>query len=189
MASNYRLVSVTCVPCKILEHIVFRSIMDHVDLHKILAFFQHGFRAGHSCETQLFNTIEDLAKGINDKQQLDLDLGPFKSLWPCWSRRLLAKLQYYDIRNQTLNWITNWLIGRTQRMVVDGQCSQYSEVKSGVPQGTVLGPLMLPIYINDIGIHSGSSIRLFADDCLLYRAIQDTGDAQAVQNDRLADSL
>ena len=59
----------TCVSCK--EHIVFRATMDHVDFHKIVVFFQHGFRSKHSCETQLVKTIEDLAKGLNDKQQLD----------------------------------------------------------------------------------------------------------------------
>ena len=68
VASNYRPVSLTCVSYKVLEHIVFRAIMDHVDFHKILVFFQHGFRSKHSCETQLVNTIEDLAKGLNDKQ-------------------------------------------------------------------------------------------------------------------------
>ena len=184
VASNYRPVSLTCVSCKILEHIVFRSIMDHVDLHKILVFFQHGFRAGHSCETQLINTIEDLAKGMNDEQQLDLLILDFSKAFDLLGhRRLLAKLQYYGIRNQTLNWISNWLIGRTQRVVVGGECSQDSQVKSGVPQGTVLGPLMFLLYINDIGAHTGSSIRLFADDCLLYRVIQDANDAQALQND------
>ena len=72
VVSNHRPESLTCVPCKVLEHIVFRAITDHVDFHKILVFFQHGFRSKHSCETQLVNTIEDLAKGLNDKQQLDL---------------------------------------------------------------------------------------------------------------------
>ena len=63
-AANYRPVSLTCVSCKLLEHILFRAIMDRVDHHKILKFFQHGFRAKHSCETQLINTIEDLANGL-----------------------------------------------------------------------------------------------------------------------------
>ena len=74
--------------------------MDHVDLHKILVFFQHGFRAGHSCETQLINTVEDLAKGINVKQQLDLMILDFSKAFDLVGhRRLLAKLQYYGIRN------------------------------------------------------------------------------------------
>ena len=72
VAANYRPVSWTCVACKVLEHIVFRSVMDHVDLHKILVFFHNGFRSKHDCETQLINTIEDIAKWLNDRHQLDL---------------------------------------------------------------------------------------------------------------------
>ena len=71
-AANYRSASYTCVSCKLLEHILFPAIMDDVDRHKILKFFQHGFRAKHSCETQLINTIEDLANGLDHQQQLDL---------------------------------------------------------------------------------------------------------------------
>ena len=71
-ASNYRPVSLTSVSCKVLEHIIFRAIMDHVDFHKIINHIQHRFRTGHSCETQLNNTIGDLAKGLNNRQQLDL---------------------------------------------------------------------------------------------------------------------
>ena len=72
LPSNYRPVSLTCVTCKVLEHIVFRSIMDHVDINKILVHFQHGFRALHSCETQLINSVEELMNGLSDLEQLDL---------------------------------------------------------------------------------------------------------------------
>ena len=96
----------TCVSCKVLDHIVFKAIMDHVDFHKILVFFQHGFRSKHSCETQLVNTIEDLAKGLNDKQQLDLLILDFSKAFDLVAhKRLLSKLQYCVIRDQTLTWI------------------------------------------------------------------------------------
>ena len=97
--------------------------------------------------------------------------------------RLVNKLSYYGIRDNTLTWITNWLAGRTQRVVVDGECSSESNVKSGVPQGTVLGPLMFILYINDIANNTGSSIRLFADDCVLYRVIRGAADAAQLQDD------
>ena len=97
-SSNYRPVSLTSVSCKVLEHIVFRAIMDHVDLHKILKNFQHGFRAQHSCETQLITTIEDLAKGLNDKQQLNLLILDFsKAFDVVGHQRLLRKLSHYGI--------------------------------------------------------------------------------------------
>ena len=167
VASNYRPVSLTCVSCKVLEHIVFRAI-DHVDFHKIPVFFQHGFRSKHSCETQLVNTIEDLAKGLNDKQQMDLLI---------LDKRLHNKLQYCGIRDQTLTWI------KKTGSLVDGESSEDTAVRSGVPQGTVLGPLMFILYINDIGQHTSSNIRLFADDCLLYRVIHNACDALELQKD------
>ena len=184
LASNYRTVSLTSVSCKVLEHIVFRSIMDHVDIHKILNHFQHGFRSQHSCETQLITSIEDLARGLNSQQQLDLLILDFsKEFDVIGHQRLLSKLLHYDIRGTSLKWMENWLTGRTQKVVVEGECSEETPVTSGVPQGTVLGPLMFIMYINDINAETSSSIRLFADDCLLYRVINSTHDAEKLQGD------
>lgn len=98
-------------------------------------------------------------------------------------QRLALKLEYYGIRGETLTWINNWLTGRVQQVVVDGDQSNESPVRSGVPQGTVLGPLMFILYINDIGNDTSSSIRLFADDCLLYRRIASREDSETLQRD------
>ena len=100
-------------------------------------------------------------------------------------QRLLQKLNFYGIRGNILDWITQWLTSRTQRVVVDGEESEHVHVKSGVPQGTVLGPLMFLIYINDIAdnINFETHIRLFADDCVLYRAIHSTNDSKCLQED------
>ena len=85
--------------------------------------------------------------------------------------RLLLKLQSYGITNKTHTWITSWLTQRVQRVVIRGAASGWLPVKSGVPQGTVLGPLMFLIYINDIDKNLSCCLRLFADDCLLYHVI------------------
>ena len=98
-------------------------------------------------------------------------------------KRLLNKIDYYGIRNKTKGWITTWLTTRTQRVVVDGEASETVHVKSGVPQGTVQGPLMFLLYINDIGDEITSSIKLFADDCLLFRTIKSTDDTKILQDD------
>ena len=158
--------------------------MDHVDHHKILKFFQHGFRAKHSCETQLINMIEDLANGLDHQQQLDLLIRDFSKAFDLVGhQRLLHKLHYYGIRNTTLTWISGWLTGRTQKLVVDGESSGEAAVTSGVPQGTVFGPLIFILYINDIDNETSSSIRLFADDCLLYRTVSCIRDASELQRD------
>ena len=100
-------------------------------------------------------------------------------------QRLIQKLDHYGIRGNILEWIKCWLTSRTQNVVVVGESSDPAYVKSGVLQGTVLGPLMFLIYINDIAdqIHKGTTIRLFADDCLLYRVIQSTDDTAILQAD------
>ena len=87
-------------------------------------------------------------------------------------QRLLMKLKHYGIDSNLHRWISSWLTERTQQVVVDGDYSSCKKVRSGVPQGTVLWPLMFLLYINDIGDHlNHSTIRLFADDCLLYRTM------------------
>ena len=182
--ANYRPVSLTCISCKVMEHIIFSSVMDHLDRHKILKQFQHGFRKQHSTETQLINTLEDLAKGLKDKDQIDCLILDFsKAFDVVGHRRLLGKLSHYGVRGDTHRWIEHWLTGRSQKVVVEGEASDDVPVLSGVPQGTVLGPLMFIMYINDISDGTDSTVRLFADDALLYRVVNGTRDCSKLQWD------
>ena len=184
--ANYRPVALTSVTSKLMEHILYRHIITHLEKLNILSPFQHGFRANHSCESQLVITTEDLAKNLDNHLQTDVLILDFqKAFDKVPHQRLLSKLEFYGIRGNILKWITKWLTSRTQRVVVDGEISSPANVKSGVPQGTVLGPLMFLIYINDIAdnISSETSIRLFADDCLLYRVIKSFSDTVTLQND------
>ena len=98
-------------------------------------------------------------------------------------QRLLHKMETYGINNEVHRWIAAWLTQRHQRVCLDGEESSNKPVRSGVPQGTVLGPLCFLIYINDIGENTTSSLRLFADDSILYRTISRLEDAQKLQND------
>ena len=98
-------------------------------------------------------------------------------------KRLLAKLHHYRIDHQVCAWIQSWLTQRTQSVVVDGVSSPPVRVLSGVPQGTVLGPLMFLLYINDIATGISSPLRLFADDCLLYQTIKSIEDSIILQKD------
>ena len=133
-------------------------------------------------ESQLITTINDLAKGLNDKQQIDAVLLDFSKAFDKVShRRLAIKLNHYGVRGNTLAWIQDFLSCRTKQVVVDGEKSAPAPVTSGVPQGTVLGPLLFLVYINDLPSRVSSTARLFADDCLLYRAIKSTDDHQTLQ--------
>ena len=98
-------------------------------------------------------------------------------------RRLLYILDYYGIRGSTHKWIASWLSGRTQQVVLDGQASDPVPVLSGVPQGSVLGPVLFLAFINDLPDNIRSSVRLFADDCVLYRNIRSFSDCLILQDD------
>ncbi len=184
VAANYRPVSLTSISCKILEHIIFSQVMDHYDSHNILIDSQHGFRSGRSCESQLIITAHDFAKTLDDRMQLDSIILDFsKAFDRVPHHRLLLKLHHYGIRGSLLTWFDNFLTKRSQRVVVDGEASEWTDVLSGVPQGTVLGPLLFLTFINDISESISSSIRLFADDCLMYRPINTLEDCKALQED------
>ena len=184
---NYRPVSLTSICCKFLEHIICRHILSHLEHHNILTNLQHGFRSGHSCESQLIITLNDLLEAYDNKDQVDMVILDFsKAFDTVPHRKLLHKIKNYGIDGKINVWIENFLVNRKQRVLVDGEFSSFGDVLSGVPQGTVLGPLLFLLHINDLPSHVKSQIRLFADDCLLYRKIRNETDQQQVQQDLIA---
>ena len=183
--ANYRPVSLTSVICKCLEHIIFSEVMTHLDKHNILVDNQHGFRSKRSTETQLITTVNDFTESLNRKGHLDVLILDFSKAFDTVAHtRLLRKLEAFGIRGKTHQWIKKWLTERTQTVVLNGEYSSAERVGSGVPQGTVLGPLMFLLFINDIGDNvKESTLRLFADDCLLYREIKTDIDQNSLQQD------
>ena len=178
--------SLTAVTCKMMEHVIHKQIMIHVNRNNILVNFQYGFREKHSCESQLIMTVESIQRYLNRNKQVDVLVLDFSKAFDTVAhQRLLLKLNHYGIRDKTLGWIQTWLANRKQRVVVDGDKSEEASVTSGVPQGTVLGPLMFLLHINDIGdnVSKGTYIKLFADDCLLFREIDSLSDAERLEND------
>ena len=182
--ANYRPVSLTCISCKLLEHIIHSHIMGHIDHYHLFTDLQHGFRKERSCETQLAALTEDLAKILDRRSQVDLIIMDFSKAFDVVPhQRLLSKLHCLGIRNNIKDWIGNFLTTRQQTVIIDGEKSENSPVTSGVPQGTVLGPLLFLMYINDLPESTTSQVRLFADDCILYREISSNDDCVALQQD------
>ena len=165
--ANYRPISLTAILCKVCEHVIHSTIINHLSDHKILSDAQHGFRKRRSCDSQLILTINDLAKGIEEKGQTDLILLDFSKAFDKVSHRLLLhKLEHYGVRGTTLLWVKDFPSQRSQQVLVDGQVSTQADVTSGVPRGSVLGPLLFPAYIKDPpDCVKSSTARLFADDC------------------------
>ena len=147
--SNYRPISLTTSCCKVIEHVIFHSIMDLIKTNNILISNQHGFRPVFSCQTRLISLIDDISCAMDTHYQIDLTLlAIYRLQQSFWYSCLLAKLQYYKINNLVWKWIH--LTECTQSVVVDGPSYKPISVLSGVLQETVLGPLMFLLYINDI---------------------------------------
>jgi hypothetical protein len=183
-AENYRPVSLTSVACKLLEHCICRHLWTHLERNDILTNRNHGFRSGYSCETQLLTTMHDLQKTNDAGIQSDVIILDFSKAFDTVPHpQLLLKLEHYGVRGQLHKWIASFLTQRTMKVVLEGQSSEEAAVESGVPQGTVLGPLLFLCHINDLPESVNSTVRLFADDCLLYRAIHSMQDHIALQED------
>ena len=182
--NNYRPVSLTCICSKILEHIVYSHIFTHLTQYDILSDQQHGFRHLRSCETQLILTVNDLAESLNKMEQTDVIFLDFSKAFDRVSHpHLFHKLHHYGIRGHLLTWIKDFVSNRSQCVIVNGHQSDPAPVTSGVPQGTVLAPLLFLCFINDITNKITSRIRLYADDVLLYTTIHLQEDCQRLQKD------
>ena len=178
---NYRPVSLTCICCKLL---IYSHIFSHLKKYDILCEQQHGFRAKRSCETQLLSTINDIAVNLDEGKQTDVILLDFSNAFDRVAHmRLCHKLAHLGIKGSLLKWIECFLSDRMQHVIVNGERSLDSRVISGVPQGSVLGPLLFLCYINDITSGISSVIKLYADDVLIYRVVNCIDDCKMLQRD------
>ena len=181
---NYRPVSLTSVICKLLETIIRDHMMDFLIKHKLINPSQHGFLKAKSCLTNLLCFLEEITKWVDDGSPVDVIYLDFqKAFDKVPHQRLISKLKSHGMGNSIINWIEQWLTDRRQRVVVDGEVSSWKPVLSGVPQGSVLGPILFLVYINDLEEGVSGKILKFADDTKLFRKVKEIGDKQNLQDD------
>jgi hypothetical protein len=179
---NFRPISLTSVICKVCESIVRDVLVEHVIENSLFAPSQYGFVKGKSCVLQLLDSINFVTEAINAGDAVDMVFMDFaKAFDKVPHRRLLLKLRAYGVTGNVLSFVESFLSGRTQRVLLHGKTSESVEVTSGVPQGSVLGPLLFLFYIDDIDRSVGCRIWKFADDCKLAQRIPRSMPNPAIQ--------
>lgn len=185
---NYRPISLTSSCCKLIEHVIAKALNEFLVDKIILTSFQHGFRKGYSTVTQLVTVIHTFASAIDNNNQIDLIFLDFsKAFDKVTHSKLIFKLRKYDIPEILVSWIAEYLRNREQFVDIGGHHSACLPVTSGVPQVSVLGPLLFLLYVNDIVdvVKPNVQIRLYADDCVLFKEVTRDSD-QYDLNDSLA---
>ena len=176
LVSNYRPISLLPICGKLFERIVFKNLYNHLDSNGLITKNQSGFRPGDSTINQLIDLVNEVHTSFDDRKSLEvravfLDIS--KSFDKVWHEGLLFKLQQNGVCGAVLGILRNYLSNRKQRVVLNGSFSDYQQIESGVPQGSVLGPLLFLVYINDLEKNIRSKIKFFADDTMLFSIVHD----------------
>lgn len=182
--SNYRPISLTSLFCKIMESIIKDVILAYLLSKGLISRHQHGFLSRRSTGTQLIDCLNDWTLNIENKKSLDVIYIDFaKAFDSVVHRKLIIKLMSYGITGCLLSWLEHFLTDRFQYVCIDGFYSSTVEVISGVPQGSVLGPILFIIFINDVCeiIVGNTTCKLYADDIKLYASVDFSGISQDLQ--------
>ena len=176
LIENYRPISLLPICSKIFEKLVFNHLYGFLTENNLITKNQSGFRPGDSTTNQLLDLIDTIHQSFDASPTLEvravfMDIS--KAFDKVWHEGLIFKLKQNGVSGTLLKLFQNYLNNRKQRVVLNGMQADYDNVKSGVPQGSVLGPLLFLIYINDLEENIKSQVRFFADDTMLYSIVKD----------------
>ena len=166
--SNYRPISLLSCVGKVMERVVYKYIYNYIVEHALLYAFQSGFLRGHSTVYQLLEIYHKICQNLDEKLiNIIIFCDISKAFDRVWHKGLIRKLQSYGISGDLLEWLKDYVSNRKQVVFVNSELSDFGNITAGVPQGSVLGPLLFLLYINDITDNLGNLARLFADDTSL----------------------
>ena len=185
LVSNYRPIALTCACCKILEKIIANDLIHFLHEHNLINKHQHGFLKHHSTATNLLDTLNDWSVSITNRRYTATAYIDFQRAFDSVSHnKLLHKLKSYGISGNLLIWISVFLHNRSQTVRIGTSISNSCLVTSGIPQGSVLGPTLFIIFVNDISDSFDPVIqsKLFADDIKIYSVINDHSSTACFQS-------
>ena len=185
LPSNYRPITLTSVVCKILEKLIVKMIQKHLKSNLLEDLHQHGFTVSKSTITNLIEALNIWTEALSHGLPIDIIYLDYeKAFDKVPHERLILQLNRYGITGDILNWIRDYLANRTQKVRVNGHYSISSPVRSGVPQGSVLGPVLFLVFVSDIAPLVNNFISLYADDTKLYSYLLDgISTAESIQDD------
>ena len=173
---NYRPISLLPILAKIFERIIFKNLYNYLSSNKLISKNQSGFRPGDSVTNQLLYLVNEIHTAFDEKNCLEVRsvfLDMSKAFDKVWHDGLIFKLKQNGVEGKLLALFKNYLSNRKQRVVLNGVESDWGEIKAGVPQGSVLGPLLFLVFINDLEDGIKSSVKFFADDTSIFSVVQD----------------
>ena len=171
LVSDFRPISLLPLPGKIIEKLLHSQLINHLENNKLLNSQQNGFRKLHNTSDTVFKLCYDLSNGMNKKLHTAAVLVDFAKAFDSINHvKLVNKLKMFSLETKAVLWIKDYLSNRMQRVMVNGDCSNWDTIKYGVPQGSILGPPLFIMFTNDlVNCIRNSNVLLYADDTVIYR--------------------